>query len=913
MFAENSDIRTRLDELVTDTVAGDSVIAVISGFSAMGKTETLRILMDRASAAGVTVLHVVSSRAERCLPYTTLEKILGLTELSQGRHAEPMGPGCAHAGDLGAVARDACSAIAAATARGPVLIAVDDVQFADEESLHCLQYAAHALRGGGPLALVLTWDPARGDEAPAALRSFLQRPGVRRIRVDVLTVEGIAERLAARWGRRRAAELAPRYYGLTGGNPLLVNALLEDGWSDGPPTGHNFQEAVDLCARRAGAVALEVTRCLAVLGDTRDLSLVGRLSRVGVPRTRRALEQMNAVGLLSGSRFRHPAVASALLAAMPAEALSQVGYRAAQLLYEAGEPTGAVVERLRSVGPLPQEWVLPVLDEAVREALAEHDIRRAISCLQFAVACCTDKNLYYVYQRRIAELYSLIDLGAADARLLALKTPILADELGGAESLRVAIARLASLHFDDALEIIRHVAVSERPTREGERAWWRLVCLTLAANYPGLLDRAGVPRPAELDLDPGAERDGTPLLRTCEALVTVLTRTDDASAMRRAVRVPDEEAAAGEDVDVYVCALLTLVYSDALNDAARWCDRGLGMPEDAPVWRVVAHCFRALVALRQGRLTEAVERADELMAHVTHHEWNDSLGLLLATLIEAHTAAGNHQAAAECVSRPINPALFDTRAGLHYLYARGRHHLAAGRLYGALADFMACGERMRQWDVDTPALAPWRVGAAETWLLLGRRDKAAALIEEQLAWFGTSELLPRAHGATLRCAAALRPPVERPPLLERALGMLQRVDDRYESSRVLADLSQAYHLLGEETKARTAARRARRLTRGHQGKKARPAAAAAAAPPPVPVRAPVPQESGAPGQGDKFAKLSGSERRVALLAAAGYTNREISARIYVTISTVEQHLTRVYRKLGIKRRDELPMDFGAGV
>ncbi|MCQ8768469.1 helix-turn-helix transcriptional regulator [Streptomyces sp. AA8] len=42
------------------------------------------------------------------------------------------------------------------------------------------------------------------------------------------------------------------------------------------------------------------------------------------------------------------------------------------------------------------------------------------------------------------------------------------------------------------------------------------------------------------------------------------------------------------------------------------------------------------------------------------------------------------------------------------------------------------------------------------------------------------------------------------------------------------------------------------------------------------------------------------------MAALGYTNREISSRIHVTISTVEQHLTRVYRKLNVASRTELP-------
>lgn len=57
--------------------------------------------------------------------------------------------------------------------------------------------------------------------------------------------------------------------------------------------------------------------------------------------------------------------------------------------------------------------------------------------------------------------------------------------------------------------------------------------------------------------------------------------------------------------------------------------------------------------------------------------------------------------------------------------------------------------------------------------------------------------------------------------------------------------------------------------------------------------------------------LTDSERRVASLAAMGYTNREIASRLYVTASTVEQHLTRVFRKLDVKRREELPDELGA--
>jgi DNA-binding CsgD family transcriptional regulator len=51
--------------------------------------------------------------------------------------------------------------------------------------------------------------------------------------------------------------------------------------------------------------------------------------------------------------------------------------------------------------------------------------------------------------------------------------------------------------------------------------------------------------------------------------------------------------------------------------------------------------------------------------------------------------------------------------------------------------------------------------------------------------------------------------------------------------------------------------------------------------------------------------LSDAEKKVAMLAAEGHTNRQISHRLHITVSTVEQHLTRVYRKLDVSQRSEL--------
>jgi DNA-binding NarL/FixJ family response regulator len=52
-------------------------------------------------------------------------------------------------------------------------------------------------------------------------------------------------------------------------------------------------------------------------------------------------------------------------------------------------------------------------------------------------------------------------------------------------------------------------------------------------------------------------------------------------------------------------------------------------------------------------------------------------------------------------------------------------------------------------------------------------------------------------------------------------------------------------------------------------------------------------------------ELTAAETRVAELVAAGATNKEVAARLFTTVATVEAHLTRVYRKLGLRSRSEL--------
>lgn len=206
-----------------------------------------------------------------------------------------------------------------------------------------------------------------------------------------------------------------------------------------------------------------------------------------------------------------------------------------------------------------------------------------------------------------------------------------------------------------------------------------------------------------------------------------------------------------------------------------------------------------------------------------------------------------------------------------------------GRLRAALGDFLAVGELAVKWDIDLPVLLPWRAFAAQVYARLDRRQQAAELVEEQLRLPGGA----RTRGVPLRVLASVRTPSARLPLLLEAVDLLRERGDFYELALAFTDLSRTYQELGRDDQATLATRRARQLSD------------ACEMPEPV-----APAES--PGSPATSA-LSAAERRVANLAALGHTNREISRMLHVTISTVEQHLTRTYRKLNIHRRTDLPL------
>jgi DNA-binding CsgD family transcriptional regulator len=268
------------------------------------------------------------------------------------------------------------------------------------------------------------------------------------------------------------------------------------------------------------------------------------------------------------------------------------------------------------------------------------------------------------------------------------------------------------------------------------------------------------------------------------------------------------------------------------------------------------------------------------------------IGIPLSVLIMTATRAGENEQALSHLNMTVPSAMFQTTIGLHYRRARGHYYLACGDHESAIADFEACGDLMRRWGSDLPGLVPWRTDLAAARLAGGLT--AGSLAADQIARLGTQNV--RTRGITLRVLAASSELRSRPPLLREAAELLQAGGDQLELADTLAELSSTQHALGEYGHARVIGHQARQCAGRTMGS--------------------VPEQRRRTADTDRanasladdpvLFDLSDAERRVASLAAQGCTNRQIARKLFVTVSTVEQHLTRVYRKLRINSRSDLP-------
>lgn len=853
-----ADHLAQLDRMLADCVSGNGRVALVSGPVGCGKTELLHIFAEIASKSGVRFWKATCSPAERLLPLGVVNQLLPTTPDRLTRLVESgfttLDPSVAeHALLLRDVGR-------ILTADYPLIIGVDDLQHADAPSLDCLLYLARRL-GTSRILLVLT----ETDRPRSAFHSELLRERhCRRIRVGTLS---------RRETEQLAGDLTDDVYLLTGGNPLLVHALLEDQESAGPA----FRENLLACLHRGEEPVAELAAGLAVLGEDTSAAVLGELTGVDLTVVQRALHAMEAAGLLTDGWFRHPASASVVLDDLSQRDLSDLHLRAARLLHEQGAPAVQVAHHLAAADRPLAAWAAPVLQDAAEQALWDGDVDTAVLHLERAVRTGVDDRQRASIRSRLARVEWRSNPATATRHFPALLAASSEGLLDCWDDVSLLRQLLWHGRFSDAAHSLAHGRAAGTIPRSVE--------LWLATSYPRLAESTS-------PLDPSSTLTADPWARATTALAQVLSGRCGSEAVVTAEQILQGARANGVS-DYRVAALLALVYSDHLTTAEIWCDRLLEAAQGkrADTLCALLSTTRAEIAVRQGDLRTAAEHADTALDLLDHQAWGTHIGYPLSCALLAATRSGRLDDATRLVELPVPEPMFESRAGVHYLFARGQHHLATGRHHAAAADFLVIGELVNSWHLDTPGFVPWRVGAAEAWLRQGLPDRARSLAEDQLS-------LPaqgRTRGLALRILAACSDPTRRPALLGEATESLEQCGDRYELARALGELSRAHHALGDQRRARMVLRRAWHIAKECDA---------------LPLcRELLPDAS--TSRQCRLDTLSDAERRVARLAATGHTNREIADKLFITPSTVEQHLTRVYRKLNVKDRTDLPTDMAS--
>jgi tetratricopeptide (TPR) repeat protein len=885
-------------------------VVLISGGVATGKSTMLRAAGDAMSESGALFLGAVASRVERTLPLGVLEQLFRSPDLPAAsaeratrcltagapatpvREAAPGGGGNVPT----PVLRGLWEVLSELVERRPVVIGVDDVQYADAPSLDCLLYLLRRLRSA---RLHMVFSECSHPKAASALlhSEFLREPFFRQIRLRPLSTAGVADMLAGQLDDQAAEELAPSFHDASAGYPPLVQALIDDHRAGslaapGVPVAHEaFAQAVLRLLHRYEPPIMEVARALAVLDRPASVPLLGRLLDLDAASTLQALNTLTGAEVVLNGRFRHRAFQAAILDGTPPSALRAAHGRIAGLLHTEGAPAPEVAAHIVVADGVEAPWVVPILREAADHALNHDEVGAGIRYLRAAYRLC-DEEQRPVVAATLMNAEWRVDPAMVLGRL---------HEFGGNVPGDPAAGRgfPASTTY-----LLWHgrggapLAVAGGPPRPGDGpdALADLARLWGAYLYPGLFKKGAAYGDGAASGEP-ASAAPNPELEGTDLLAAELTLGNQPRAPAAAESVLQRSRLNHRTLVPLTAALAVLTYNDDLDKASAWCDGLLAeaAKRRSPTWHALFAAELALIHVRQGNLHAAGAHAEEALRLISPEGWGVVVGLPVAARVMAATAMGDTRQAEAALDIPVPEAMFQSRMGVHYLYARGQYHLATRRAYAALSDFSACGRLMGDWGIDLPAVEPWRTGAIEACLLLGESAEARRLGDEQLALLGPGHR--RARGLSLRLRAATGDIRARPALLEEAVDLLQSSGDRLGLAHALADQSHVAELLGEPKRARTLTRTAHTLARQCGARTLDHARAAdacgdrPAAPEPVlpPARF--------------IAELSDAELRVVVLAAAGHTNREISEQLCITVSTVEQHLTKVYRKLKVKRSD----------
>jgi DNA-binding CsgD family transcriptional regulator len=921
-----------LQALVDAARSGGGRFVVIEGSAGIGKTRLLAEARVIARTGGMRVLAARGGELEGEFAFGIVRQLFDplLTAVSSDLRAEllsgpaalieplfgasqPAPPQDAPAEGAFAIVHGLYWLAANVALHQPTLLAIDDLHWADTPSLRWLLYLTRRLEGVPLLVAAGTRPPEGEGHDPLLVAELIADPEATAIRPEPL-------------GRASIGVLARELHGLapdeafcaaletaTGGNPLFVGAVLDAVAREGTsPTAEHaarlpeigaqgISRAIGLRLARLPPQALALLRAASILGDGTQLRHAAALAGVEARELGPAAALLVRLDLLRREdplEFFHPVVRSAVYETLDVVERDAAHRLAAELLLDAGALPESAAGHLLRVAPQADPFVVSTLRQAAERALAQGAADAAVEYLTRALEEQIDPA---------ARAEVLVELGLAERRT---NGPAAADHLRAGLGLladptqrcAVALELGRALWFTD--RIGDALAVFEQALRELDQrkpdlhelleaelissAWWN------PQTYP--IAEAAI---AKLDLDALHGGPGS------EILLATLAHYEYRLAMRRerAIEFARRALASGNLLAsgsiAFFYAVVTLSRSGLLDEALPIFNQAVAQARRRGdifnvafllMWRGVCQTDRGDLRAAVADLREAIDLS---VAHGMRVAWPYNIGFLAYGLLE--------QGSADEAARVIDRGDFPEQLPLDQVHLvwfrlhRARLRIETGSPERGVEELLQVGETLRLLPFDNPTGEPWRSWAAEGLRLLDRNEEARALAAEELAlarrWGD-----PQTIGASLRALGLVVGGTAGIGLLGEAVEVLAGSAARLKYARALVDLGAALRRADRRTEARERLRQGVDLALkigafGLAGRANEEIAATGARPRKV-------LQTG-------LDAVTASERRVAQLAADGMSNKEIAQTLFVTIKTVEVHLSHAYRKLEISSRAQL--------
>jgi DNA-binding CsgD family transcriptional regulator len=897
--------RAALDTLLAQIRGGMSQVVVLRGEAGIGKTALLDAVAE--AAADLRVLRVAGVEAEAGFSFAALHRLLipytgdldVLPPLQREALSVAFGLTDGPAPDRFLVSLATLSLLAAVTARGPVLCCVDDTQWLDRESLDVLAFVARRVHAEG-IGLVLT--VRTGTEDVAALEGL-----------PTLAVEGLPQAdaltlLRSVVGGVLDPKVAAQIVSATRGNPLAITDLSSSLTENQLAGALLLPEPLPIGSRLEAHYLQQVRRfstsarrwlLVAATEPQGDIGYVtAAAGELGVPpEAADEAERARLVSVGTEIRFRHPLVRSAVYGGATSserrqahQALARATVRTADADRRAWHHAAAALQ--------PDEQVAADLVVAAGRAARRGGYAARATFLARAAELTPDERARAGRLLAAAEAAFTSGAPARAHLLLDAIEPTLLDATGQGSRLMLRARTFIALGGEQGMAQVPATclaAYGEFRTVDPDLARDALlgaVDAALTAEY--LTEGTGLRQIADIVLDrAAAEETLTDLLLTGIATMTVHGFADAVPIVHRATA----RVAAGElsDPDLlrhYVTAITasTRIWDDRTREAV--LHRAADAARNTGALHTLETSLYAL-ALHETTLGR-LDTADELLLEVqqlrsavasTPYMWEmyrspEQVGWRAPDDARERIQRA-HQAA---VWLGMGSSAGLSRIGLVILDLALGDYAAAATVATELLDDDYAGAYTRILPdlVEAAAYADDRAAAGQ----------ALALLTERATISGT----PWARGLLERSRALLAAPSDAEEAFRAAITILT-------PTAAVGDLARTHLLHGEwlrRQRRRRDARAALRTALAMFEDIGAPAFAERARQELLATGETV-RRRGPGTAGD----LTPQEAAIAVLARDGLTNPQIAQRLFISASTVDYHLRKVFRKLGVESRRHL--------